>query len=403
MQEILFEKPYVFVPPHRGSWWPSFIQRFRLIDYWLRKSHGVHEYECRHAERLRQSLQQGHGVMITPNHCRPCDPIVIGLLAREVQTHVFAMAGWHLFNQDRFTAFAIRKMGGFSVYREGIDRKAIDTSVEILDTACRPLILFPEGAVTRTNDRLNAMLDGVAFIARSAAKRRAKRQPAQKVVVHPVALKYLFRGDLQSTINPVLTEIERRMSWRPQNDLPLMERITKVGLTLLSLKEIEYFGTPQAAKFEQRLRGLINRLLQPLEQQWLGRADEGPVVPRVKALRMKIMPEMTRGEVTADERKRRWRQLEEIYLAQQVASYPHDYLTTHPSVDRVLETVERFEEDLTDRVRVHQPMKVIIEVGEAIEVEPTRDRRAEVDPLMTHIEQSLQDMLDRLTKESRMT
>ena len=65
-------------------------------------------------------------------------------------------------------------MGAFSVNREGVDRQAINMAIEILETAERPLIVFPEGAVSRTNDRLHALLDGVAFIARAAAKRRAK-------------------------------------------------------------------------------------------------------------------------------------------------------------------------------------------------------------------------------------
>ena len=65
-----------------------------------------------------------------------------------------------------------------------------------------------------------------------------------------------------------------------------------------------------------------------------------------------------------------------------------------------LKTIERFEEDLTDKVTVHGSLKVIMEVGEAIEVSPERDRSAEVDPLMSRVEESLQGMLDRLARES---
>ena len=69
-------------------------------------------------------------------------------------------------------------------------------------------------------------------------------------------------------------------------------------------------------------------------------------------------------------------------------------------MDRLRETIERFEEDLTDVVTVNGPLKAIIEVGEAIQVAPERDRTAEVDPRMTQIEQSLQGMLDKLALES---
>jgi 1-acyl-sn-glycerol-3-phosphate acyltransferase len=401
MQTIVFEEPYRFVTPYRGTWWPSIIQRLDLYSIWLRRSTGVVGYEVRHVDRIRKSLAAGHGILITPNHSRPSDPLVMGYLGREAKCQFFAMASWHLFKQDWFTAWAIRRMGAFSIYREGVDRTAINTAIDILRTAERPLVVFPEGSVTRTNDRLHALLDGVAFIARTAAKRRERDVPGGQVVVHPVALKYLFQGDdVRQALDPVLTEIEQRLSWRPQQELPLFERITKVGLALLCLKEIEYLGTPQNATLGERLKRLTDRLLHPLEQQWLGRTEEGPVVPRVKSLRMKILPAMVRGEISQPERDRRWQQLADIYLAQQVSCYLPDYLSDKPTVDRLYETAERFEEDLTDVAQVHGPLKVILDVGDAIDVSPQRDRRADVDPLMMNIQQQLQQMLDRLAAES---
>lgn len=392
MQNVVIEKPYEFVPPHRGNWWPSFIQQFRLIDRYLFKTQGLVDWEVRHADRVRKSLDAGHGVLLAPNHCRPCDAIVIGWLARVLRTHVYAMASWHLFHQDKFTAWAIRKMGGFSVYREGIDRKAISTAIEILETAERPLILFPEGAVSRTNERLHALLDGVAFIARSAAKKRARSGSGQ-VVIHPIALKYEFLDDVAAAVDPVLTEIEHRLTWRPQRHLDIMQRITKVGMALLSLKEAEHMGRPQIDKFATRLERLVDHLLTPLEVEWLGVAQSGPVVPRVKGLRMRIMPEMIQGQLPKAERDRRWRQLEDLYLAQQLSSYPPDYLASDPSPIRMLETVERFEEDITDRVRVYGRMKVVITADEPIVVSPERDRNAEVDPLMIELERRLTQLI----------
>ncbi len=401
MQEIVFEKPYTFIPPHQGDWWPSFIQRFRLIDRWLKNSHGIVSYECRNEDRLRESLQAGHGILLTPNHARPADPIVMGWLARECQTHVYAMASWHLYQQDWFTAFAIKKMGGFSVYREGVDRKALNTSIDILADAKRPLIIFPEGAVTRTNDRLNALLEGVAFIARSAAKKRAKHEEGGKVVVHPVAIKYRFHGDIEKTLDPILSTIEHRFSWRVRRGHDsLIDRVNRVGKGLLALKEIEYFGRPQEGALADRLDGLIDRLLARLEEYWIGEVQHGPVVPRVKTLRTKILPEMIAGTLSEEERQRRWDQLADIYLSQQVASYPPDYLQDNPTIDRMLETVERYEEDLTDVVTPHPSLHAIMEVGEAIEVSTKRVRGVESDPLIVEIEQTLQSMLDRLATES---
>jgi 1-acyl-sn-glycerol-3-phosphate acyltransferase len=399
MQDIIVEKPYRFIPPRRGTWWPSLVQALRLYEPYLRKTEGVVDHECRHVARLRASLDAGHGILIAPNHCRTADPLVMGWLAKEARTHLFAMASWHLFNQGWLKAWAIRSLGGFSVNREGVDRQAMTTAVDMLVTAERPLVVFPEGAVSRTNDRLHALLD-IAPLARAAAKRRAKRAPAGHVVVHPVAIKYLFQGDLPRQADQVLTAIEHRLSWRPQRALPLRARIEKVGRALLSLKELEYFGAVQAGTLADRLAALIDSLLGPLEEEWLGARQSGPVVPRVKALRIKILPDLVEGKADEGERQRRWAQLADIYLAQQVAYYQPDYLAEYPSVARMLELVERFEEDLTDRVTVHGSLKAVIEVGEAIPVSPERDRQAEVDPLMVQIEDSLQGMLDRLARES---
>lgn len=399
MQDIIVEKPYRFIPPHRGNWWPTLIQRLKLYEGHLRKSEGVVDHECRHIERLTASLDAGHGVLITPNHCSTADPLAMGWLADKARTHVYAMASWHLFHQGRIMAWAIRKMGGFSVNREGVDRQSINTAIEILEKAERPLIIFPEGSVSRTNDRLHALLD-ISLIARAGAKKRAKRTDGGRVVVHPLAIKYVFQGDLEQQADTVLAEIEHRLSWRPQRKLSLIDRISRLGIALLSLKEIEYFGSVREGTLDDRLQRLIDRLLCPLEQEWLGDAQSGPVVPRVKSLRIKILPDMIQGSIDQTERERRWEHLADLYLAQQISFYPPDYLAEYPSVDRLRETIERFEEDLTDVVTPNGPKKAIIEVGEAIQVAPERDRSADVDPLMTEIEQSLQEMLDKLALES---
>jgi hypothetical protein len=144
---------------------------------------------------------------------------------------------------------------------------------------------------------------------------------------------------------------------------------------------------------------LMDQLLGPIEEEWFGRVQSGPVVPRVRNLRTKILPEMVAGRVTPAERTRRWQQLADIYLAAQLSCYPPDYLA-RPTVDRVLEMIEKFEEDLTDQARIHGLLKVVLQVGQAIDVSPERDKRAEIDPLMTAIQTSLQSMIDDLAAAS---
>jgi hypothetical protein len=296
--------------------------------------------------------------------------------------------------QSRVQSFLLPRIGAFSVYREGLDRESLKCATRILAEARFPLILFPEGFVTRNNDRLLNLQDGVAFLARSAAKQRAAAPAAGKVVVHPIFVRYFFEGDLVATITPVMQNLEARLAWQPQNQLPLRERIVKAGQALLALKEIEYFGTSQSGKIGERLQRLLDHLLEPLEQEWSGGRSEADTMTRVKRLRSAILPDMVQGELTEAESARRWRQLADLYLAQQLHCHSGDYLADAPTPERLLETVERYEEDLTDAATPHPPLHVVISVGEAIEASPIRDRGAEGDPIATELRKQLEKLLE---------
>jgi 1-acyl-sn-glycerol-3-phosphate acyltransferase len=393
VQNIVIDKPYVPVPPNRGRVWPVLLGWY--VPRLLRKQYGVVKVECVHADRLTTSIRAGHGIVVAPNHCRDEDPLVLGALSRCAGSPFFLLASWHVFMQGRFKRFLLTRAGAFSIYREGIDRAAINTATEMLETAERPLVIFPEGFIARTNDRLNDLMEGVALIARSAAKKRAKMEPPKKVVVHPVGIRYQFHGDINAAATKVLDEIESRLTWRPHRHLPLLDRIYKVGGALLALKELEYLGQPQTGTIAQRIERLIDSILAPLEETWCEGDHGGSVNARVKRLRSAILPDMIKGDIDDAERDRRWKQLADVYLANELSHYPADYVHSNPTPMRILETIERFEEDLTDKIRVHGHIAATITVGEAIEVSPARQERGAGggDPLLRAVESQLRSML----------
>jgi 1-acyl-sn-glycerol-3-phosphate acyltransferase len=399
MQNIIIDQPYEFVPPCQSTFWPRALKA--VLPAYLSRVHGVESVELLGVDRLRQSVAAGHGIMLTPNHCRPPDPMVMAHLGYAVDRPIHIMASWHLFKQSALQTWLLRRAGAFSVYREGMDREALKCATRILVEARRPLVLFPEGVISRTNDQVNNLMDGTVFIARAAAKQRAGNTPSGKVVVHPVAIRYFFEGDLPSVLIPALEDIERRLSWQPQSRLKLADRVVKVGEALLTLKEIEYFEKPQTGDLKQRLTGLIDHLLVPLEGEWLKGKREDNVVTRVKTLRTAILPEMVAGDIDEAERVRRWRQLADIYLAQQLFFYPPGYFSPEPTAEKLLETVERFEEDLTDQMPVHRPFRAVVEVGGAIEVNPVRERGVENDPVMVTLRHDLETLLAGLKARRR--
>ncbi len=397
MLNVVFDEPYEFVPPVHSDLWPFVLKHY--LPRYLRTRWGVASIECRGAERLRQSLEAGHGILLAPNHSRLSDPLVLGILAVRSGSYLYAMASWHLFMQGRLSRFMIRRMGAFSLYREGLDKAAIATAVDILEHARRPLIVFPEGAVSRHNDVLMPLMDGISLITHSAAKRRARHDRGAGIVVHPVAIRYFFQGDLQASLSPVLSAIESRLSWRPREAESLADRLLQIGHALLALKELEYFGSPQQGGIHDRIAALIERLLAPLEKRWDIKTTAESVVIRVKNLRAAILPDLVTGCLSPAERDARWQQLRDCYLAQQLYMYPRDYVTRSGNVaEHLMETAERFEEDMTDTVTSHRPFRVVVHVGTAIEVPAQRDRHAESDPIMSGIEKQLRTMLAGLAQ-----
>lgn len=395
MQSVVIDKPYRFIPPRFSRSWYWLVRRF--LPRYLRKNDGIAAVDCIGAEKLRASLDAGHGVMIVANHCRPCDPMILDSLAAEVDRPFHVIASWHVFMTSRIQRFILPRMGGFSVYREGMDRESLKCAIKTVADGKHPLVIFAEGIITRCNDRLVNFMEGPAFMARAAAKQRKEG----KVVIHPVFIRYFFEGDLQQSVIPVVEKIERRLSWQPQTQLPLRERIAKIGGALLSLKEMEYFQSSQSGTFHERLLRLEDHLLTPLEDCWTSGRHDGDPMARVKRLRTAILPDMVNGDLTEQDRASRWRQLADVYLVQQLHCYPGDYIE-NPTPERILETVERYEEDLTDVARPHFPIRAVITVGDAIEVGTGRERSQDADPITIEIRRRMEELLESTKKHRKI-
>ena len=113
MQNVVIDKPYTFIPPRLNRFWLWLVRR--LLPGRLRKDYGITAVECLGAEKLRASLEAGHGIMLVGNHCRPCDPMVLDSLSAAVRRPFHIIASWHVFLSSRIQRFLLPRMGGFSV------------------------------------------------------------------------------------------------------------------------------------------------------------------------------------------------------------------------------------------------------------------------------------------------
>ena len=398
---VVFDRPYQFVPPHHGVIWPFFIQKLRLVDWYLRRKEGIVSWECRGIEHLKRSLDRGDGILLAPNHCRYADPLVLGWPARLLKTNVYAMASWHLFNQGRFDGFAIQKMGGFSIHREGVDRLALETAITSLTTAERPLVLFPEGTTNRSNDVLKPLLDGVSFIARSAARRRQKKSNGN-VVIHPIAIKYLCVDDICDWARQRLQQIEQRFGWQTPSGLSIAQRTRRIVDGAFVLREVEHLGTTGSGTKKQRLEALIATILQRIENRLAMQPGQENSRERVRAIRTEIAAQFFQRDVDRKAELQFRQDVIAVDMVQEMISYPDFYLDPDEVTDtRLVETIQRLEESIFGKADCSVPLRAVIQIGDVINVPAEKAPRGKVDPLMLELKKRLQEMLKQLACEAR--
>ena len=176
----------------------------------------------------------------------------------------------------------------------------------------------------------------------------------------------------------------------------LLDRIRRLGSALLAAREVEILGEARQGPIRSRIRSLIDDVLQPYERRWFGRPRTGDVVIRVKDLRVAILPELLRGNLSPQETRERWKVLTNCYYCQTLSLYPEGYLDPGErgsvTPERIVETVHRLEEDLTDRVTLRPEWRVHFRIGEPIPAEAGRKPRGE-DPLLKELRQRMLQLL----------
>jgi hypothetical protein len=357
---------------------------------------GVQRLAFRGLDLLRDSLQQGAGVLLTPNHSRWPDPCVMGMLSIELNRFFYYAAAYHLFKQSRLTAWWMNRTGAYSILREGLDREAIWTTVDILTRAERPVVLFPEGTWYRQNDRLGPLQKGVTFIARQAA--RVAKRP---ILVHPVAIKYWLLEDPRPVLCERLAKLEENLAWHPQRHLDLLPRLAKLGNALLTLKEIEFHGEGRDGPVDERIRDLTDGRVAALEATHLGKQHDGSLMERIRRLRQHLVRRLPEVSADSPEGPRLYQALDDLLLCENLSCPFVEYLQDRPSPERLMETLQRIEETLTDGTEVQTvPLGAVVEVGPALNILECQrgavSARQNNDPFLQQLGSSIQGMLTRL-------
>ena len=401
-------QPYQ-APP---QWWPSLLSP-TLVRWWqpiLMRSlsqQGIERIDIRGAEIVPQLLQNGAGVLVAANHSFHYDSRVLIHAGVRGGWCGHFLTAWQVFGMvSRIEQWMLQKHGCFSINREGTDTQAFKQAVSILTDSSHPLIVFPEGDIFHSNDCVMPFQDGVGAIPLSAARKNDR-----PLYVVPCALKCVYTDDPTGELMVMMDRLEAYLSWRPAPERPLLERIYRFGQGFLSLKEIEYLGASQSGDLPRRIQGLANAILEQVRQRHDLKRQGVQIAEQIRRIRTFLIAESeailpTNQETTAtkmnDETRERWdvlqRDLQDMFFVTQLSSYHGNYTLTRPTIERIAETIDKFEEDVfqleTPTPRGKRQATVIF--GKPINVREcmAEDAKPTARSLTTLIESRVQSLLD---------
>lgn len=339
----------------------------------LRNHHAVKQVRVEGLEQLGR-LGPQDSALICPNHSYTGDGHVMIDAGFRAPRPFYFMAAWHVFRGHAgIDGWLLRRWGGFSVDREGCDRRAMKTAIDLL-AGGKFLVIFPEGEIYHLNERLTPLREGVAFLAATAQRELDSANSPGRVLIFPTAIRYEFTEDVTPRLEAALAALEKRVMLKSPAGMPLHQRIVRFGEVMLTIKEKEKLGRSREheADLPSRIRGLIDEILARLEAEHLARSNAHEPVPvRVKLLRRKLLeawfddPAAAPDAVPPALRDA----LEDVHLALQLFSYPGDYMTASPTPERMAETIEKFEEDIYGSyARPKGARRAIVRLGEPIDV-----------------------------------
>jgi 1-acyl-sn-glycerol-3-phosphate acyltransferase len=384
-----FEKPPRWWSPKLNPMWIRFWNPFRRRLQ--KRQQRLLEIEAHGLEYVRQAVAANCGVLITPNHPSHADCYAFYGAAEQVGCPCYAMIAWQVFQRSKWLRrIAMRHHGCFSVDREGTDLRAFRQAIEVLQSAQYPLVMFPEGEVYHRGERITPFREGPATLALLAA-----RKDKRPIVCIPCAIRYQYLSDPMPDLLSLMDKLERAIFWRPCPELPLPQRIYRFAEGALALKEIEFYGRTSSGPLPQRLAELVEFILQRLETRYKLTASAATVPERIKNLRHHAI-ELMESLPENDSRRRQCEQdLDDIFLTVQVFSYPGNYVAERPTIERVAETLDKFEEDVlgVKTASIRGTRKATVTFGAPIRV--TADRRKEAVPALTNkLEECVQSLLD---------
>lgn len=363
-----FAEPYQFRPPCRSTWFVNIAQWAEPIYFPLVLNIGRMVFEG--LDRLKESLKTDQGILLACNHTSGCDPYILGKMAQASGRWIHYLASYHLFCQSELFGELLRRMGAYSIFREGPDLASMKTTVDLLRTGDRPILIFPEGTYFKQNDRVGPLQDGISLILR-----QAMRNEVRPLVLHPLAIKYWFDRSPLPHLREVWTALERKRGIRggaKESDVRRLERLIRLGME-------DMFNDPRFGNEDEALEDQIFQMVGDNLDRLTGSNDfclqmQGGKTPTREALwagirkyRQNLVRELVEAAGDYPAQIPVQRKLADLLRFENVLSISIAYVLEDPSWERIWETWARWEETEWDKESSFpEPVTAMIQIGPSI-------------------------------------
>ncbi len=384
----------------------------------LRRHENVTSVEVNGLQHVRDAIEAGHGLLIVANHPTHADWLTIYEALDQLRRPCYVMTTWQVFQMaGPIVRMQYRQHGCFSIDRDGADRQAFRCSVDILANSSDPLVIFPEGEVYHTGDRVAPFREGPATIAQAAVKRSGR-----PIACVPCALSYRYTSSPLPELLDVMECVERKLDLTVDPSLGLVERIYRAGDAATGKLEEQHLGERHPElPLRERLPQLVGAILTELDNRYGIQTERWAAGERIKLLRQKVINrreellQAQRHETDADGKPGKSketfsgpvqelvdRDTEKLFQALQICSYPSGYLRANPTLERIAETIDKLEEDIlgVETAGIRGVREATLTFGSPLMIDQPGDRNTAV-TRTAEMHSRLQAMIDQAQIERR--
>jgi len=392
------------IPPR--SWMSRLTPRF--VDrstHWRNRElrlQGIESIDVTGGDIVAGALQTGSGVLLISNHSYHYDSYAMIEAGRRSGWYPHIMTAWQVFTlYGRVGQWFLQKHGCFSINREGTDKQAIRHSVSVLTRGMDPLLIYPEGDIYHSNDRVMPFREGAASIALMA-----QRKQERPVLIIPCAMKCFYTRSPEQELHRMMDQLEAHIGWRPDSGRTLLDRIYRFGNGFLALKEVEYLGEARGGTMRERISFLANAILTQVRDRHQVPPRGKDLTERIRFLRIHLIG--LSDQLRADEKKlspsekerqsaRLQADMQDLFFVTQLSSYHGDYSAEAPTMERMAETIDKFEEDVFALQSPTPRGKRVacVRFGKPVELS---HETASAATLTVRLEQSVQELLNSISR-----